>query len=80
MKKTEMRGGAFLKGKEGRVGFRKKSFLAGETERLKKAFINKEGRDDYQVYLPSSQRLQPNERWRNHHINLSQFYQKLRSR
>jgi len=28
-----MRGGAFLKGKEGRVGFRKKSFLAGETER-----------------------------------------------
>ena len=54
-----MRGGAFLKGKEGRVGFRKKSFLAGETERLKKAFINKEGRDDYQVYLSSSQRLQP---------------------
>ena len=41
-----MRGGAFLKGKEGRVGFRKKSFLAGETERQKKAFINKEGRDD----------------------------------
>ena len=27
------KGGAFLKGKEGRVGFRKKSFLAGETER-----------------------------------------------
>ena len=41
-----MRGGAFLKGKEGRVGFRKKSFLAGETEKQKKAFINKEGRDD----------------------------------
>ena len=28
-----VRGGAFLNGKEGRVGFRKKSFLAGETER-----------------------------------------------
>ena len=46
----------------------------------KKAFINKEVRDDYQVYLSSSQRLQPNERWRRHHINLSQFYQKPRSR
>ena len=33
-----------------------------------------------QVYLSSSQRLQPNERWRNHHANLSQFHQKLRSR
>ena len=31
-----MRGGAFLKGKEGRVGFRKKSFLAGETEGFEK--------------------------------------------
>ena len=44
-----VRGGAFLKGKEGRVGFRKKSFLAGETEKKKKAFINKEGRDDLQL-------------------------------
>ena len=31
-----MRGGAFLNGKEGRVGFRKKSFLAGETEGFEK--------------------------------------------
>ena len=31
-----MRGGAFLKGKEGRVGFLKKSFLAGETEGFEK--------------------------------------------
>ena len=31
-----MRGGAFLNGKEGRVGFRKKPFLAGETEGFEK--------------------------------------------
>ena len=27
-----MRGGAFLKGKEGRVGFRKKPFLMGKSD------------------------------------------------
>ena len=37
---------SFFNGKEGRDDFRKKSFLAGETERKKKAFINKAGRDD----------------------------------
>ncbi len=31
-----MKGGAFLKGKEGRVGFRK-SFLAGETGEVEKS-------------------------------------------
>jgi hypothetical protein len=47
-----MRGGAFLNGKEGRVGFRKKSFLAGETERSKKSFFNgKEGRDDFRKHV-----------------------------
>ena len=34
--KTEKRGGAFLNGKEGRVGFRKNTFFNG-----------KEGRDDF---------------------------------
>ena len=49
--------------------------------RLHPSFLRREGLVRmYQVYLSSSQRLQPNERWRNHHINLSQFHQKLRSR
>ena len=34
MKKTEKRGGAFLKGKEGRVGFRKKPFLMVKKDGL----------------------------------------------
>ena len=44
--KTEMRGGAFLNGKEGRVGFRKKPFLM-----VKKVSVpckgNRKGRKDY---------------------------------
>ena len=49
--------------------------------RLHPSFLRREGLVRmYQEYLSSSQRLQPNERWRRHHANLSQFHQKLRSR
>ena len=43
-----MRGGAFLKGKEGRVGFRKNTFFNG-----------KEGRDDFRknLFSKESQRI-----------------------
>ena len=38
--KTEMRGGAFLKGKEGRVGFRKNYFFAKEEpEQFESAYV-----------------------------------------
>jgi len=40
LEKTEMRGGAFLKGKEGRVGFRKNYFFAKEEpEQFESAYV-----------------------------------------
>ena len=47
-----MRGGAFLNGKEGRVGFREKNsfWLKGDGGIRKNSFFNgKEGRDDFRT-------------------------------
>ena len=56
-----MRGGAFLNGKEGRVGFRKKPFLMGKSGanernesslsncRVQPALSKKEGRVDFRT-------------------------------
>ena len=65
------RGGAFLKGKEGRVGFRKNSFLAKGRQRVSKVHTLQSPHNIYQRYekgnrhTPSSIHNIPHDYWRN---------------